>query len=219
MYVGKLNTNLFTIDLICHGSPSQTLFRKYLAEEGINLDSVENFDFRGIRGATEKELNRVSSNPNYDYWLVPFKNGLIYTENCYHCQYAKFERISDLTLGDSWGSQLPKEQRKKGISLALVNSEKGKELLDMTNLHLEEVDIQRAISANTQLKAPSRKPVEREEFARKLGLGYKKALWKSSKKRIIKTMLKNSKVGSMILRAREYRQGSIEFRLTYTSKE
>lgn len=161
MYVGKLKCNLFTIDLICHGRPSQALFKKYLNEEGIDLDSVESFNFRGIRGASDKELNRVSSNPNYDYWSVPFKNGLIYTENCYDCQYAKSERISDLTIGDSWGSQLPKEQRKKGISLAIVNSDKGKELLDMTNLHLEEVDIQRAITANTQLNAPSKKPVER----------------------------------------------------------
>ena len=218
MYVGELNGNLYTIDLICHGTPSQSLFRQYVAEEKIEINKVSNFDFRGIRGTTEKELQRVSTNSKYDYWLVPFKNSLIYTENCYQCQYAKFQRVSDLTIGDSWGSQLAKSERRKGISLAIVNSEKGRDLLESANLHLEDVDIQRAIAANTQLQKPSTKPSERSLFAENIKTGYKKALWKSNRIRILKTMIKNSKIGDAVLKIRGYRQGSIEFRLTYTKR-
>lgn len=39
----------------------------------------------------------------FDKYTLAFLNSINYTENCYNCQYAKIERVSDLTIGDSWG--------------------------------------------------------------------------------------------------------------------
>ena len=44
-------------------------------------------------------------------WSAPID----YTENCYSCRYASQSRVSDISLGDSWGSELSEEEKKKGI--------------------------------------------------------------------------------------------------------
>ena len=99
-----------------------------------------------------------------DRYSIAFLNALTYTENCYSCPYAKTERVSDVTLGDSWGSELAIDEQKNGISLILSQTEKGIELLKMANLHLETVDINKAIANNHQLEHPSFKPTGREKF-------------------------------------------------------
>ena len=49
---------------------------------------------------------------------MAFLCSLMYTDNCYECKYAKLERVSDLTIGDAWGTELT-EEMKQGVSLAL----------------------------------------------------------------------------------------------------
>ena len=82
---------------------------------------------------------------------MTFLNSTTYTENCYQCQYAKIERPGDITLGDSWGSELEKSIQDKGISLVLCQNEKGKELIDQADLTLVDVDLKKAIESNHQL--------------------------------------------------------------------
>lgn len=96
---------------------------------------------------------------------MAFLHGLCYTENCYACQYARLERVSDVTLGDSWGTDLPIEEQKKGISLALIQTEKGQKLLSDAGVITLEVDHEKARKANNQLYEPSHKPNEaRDKF-------------------------------------------------------
>lgn len=87
-----------------------------------------------------------------------------FTENCYDCQYSKLERVSDITLGDSWGSGEPLEEVKKGISLILCQTDKGLEVLGKTELHLASVNIENAIAHNCNLREPSTRPKKREFF-------------------------------------------------------
>ena len=65
------------------------------------------------------------------------------------------KRVSDITLGDSWGSEEDEETQKAGISLALCQTEKGKMLLEHSDLRLLDVDLKRAIEYNHQLRHPS----------------------------------------------------------------
>ena len=83
---------------------------------------------------------------------------------CYECQYAKFERCSDITLGDSWGTDLSEEEQGKGISLLLCNTDKGFELMSLIKAYLKKVDIRKAAQSNRQLNKPSVIPKERERF-------------------------------------------------------
>ena len=86
-----------------------------------------------------------------------------YTDNCYSCKYARLERVSDISIGDSWGSDI-KEEEKKGISLILCQTEKGIDLLEQSKMTLEAVDLERAVASNHQLKHPSKPAIKRDKF-------------------------------------------------------
>ena len=53
---------------------------------------------------------------------------------------------------------------RNGVSLALCQTKKGEELLLNSGLELKEVDIQKAIENNNQLRSPSDLPPERMKF-------------------------------------------------------
>ncbi len=161
----KQDNNLYTVDLICHGTPSAKIFQKYLEEKDYRIGTLRDVKFRKKTNFyLSAEGIGVEPPSVADQYTFAFLKGLCYTENCYTCQYAQMDRVSDITLGDSWGSQLSQEEQAKGISLVMCQSEKGKELLEMAELHLEDVDIELAVSNNHQLSHPSVKPEEYEMF-------------------------------------------------------
>ena len=180
-FVGaKLATKLYTVDLICHGSPSPQVLEIFLEQYGYKLSELKDIRFRKKNhfqlynsdyGA--KEYKSIAPNGVTDQYLISFLNGICYTENCYSCNYARTERVSDITIGDSWGSELSEVEQKKGISLILCQTKKGLDLVENSTLHLEEVDIDNAIARNHQLKAPSVKPKERDAFLEGLENGEK----------------------------------------------
>lgn len=159
----KVQDNLFTIDLICHGTPSPKYLEQYLKEKKIDLHKVTDVKFRN---STRMGLS-INGKEIYPYgiddYMISFLDSLNYTENCYNCSYASFERVADVTLGDSWGSELVDEEP-NGISLILVSSQKGKELLDDISFNFKKVDIDKARGANHQLNNPSKKSRKRQVF-------------------------------------------------------
>lgn len=170
----KFKETLYTVDLICHGSPSFAILEKYIKEHRINISNIQNISFRdknkfhiSLKLKKKngcKDISLVSKTVR-DRYTVAFLNGLFYTENCYECQYAGLERVSDITIGDSWGSDLEQTvQGSKGISLALCQTEKGSALLKKCDFELLPVDIENAIKANHQLKKPMAIPPERIRF-------------------------------------------------------
>lgn len=165
-FVGaRWQEKLLTVDLICHGSPSPKILMDYLDECGVDLRTIGDISFRknnkyGL--ATDGKL--VSLPFNTDHYTKAFLRGICYTENCYQCDYASWNRVADITLGDSWGSVLPRKECDKGISLVLCQTEKGCALVERAGLVLFNVDKDRAISANHQLEQPSQKGREYDIF-------------------------------------------------------
>lgn len=164
----KNQDNLYTIDLICHGTPSVKLLDQYLNERGYKLEDLKDVKFRtktdmGLSVDGEKiNLSRVM-----DHYLCAFLESIDYTENCYSCQFASLERVSDITLGDSWGTEY-KDEEKNGISLVLIQSEKGKELVNNSKLVLKDVDLDNAVANNHQLSHPSILSSKRDKFLKKI---------------------------------------------------
>lgn len=156
---------LFTVDLICHGTPSPKLLEMFLNQYGHTLTELRDIQFRvKAKFMVYGDYNGIITNGVSDKYSIAFLNSLTYTENCYSCQYAFKDRVSDLTLGDSWGSELPMDEQKKGISLILCQTEKGEKLLKGSGIHLEKVDIEKAIANNHQLSHPSLMPKNRDDF-------------------------------------------------------
>lgn len=165
----KLEENLYTIDLICHGTPSPKLLNKFLNQYNYDLNSLQDIQFRfKVKFMVYGNHKGIITNGVSDKYSIGFLNSLTYTENCYSCQYAKISRVSDLTLGDSWGTELSLDEQKKGISLVLSMTNKGNELLKMSNLHLENVALNKAIANNHQLNHSSIMPKGRTAFFKKL---------------------------------------------------
>lgn len=140
-YLGKDYDCLYTIDLICHGVPSEKVWKSYLrCREKEAGSPVATADFRSkssgwhsfsmelrfqngsIRNQTIKE----------DPYMKAFLNNLCLRESCYQCSFKSLSRRSDLTLGDFWGIEtlLPELDNAEGVSVAFIQSEKGQRLLD-----------------------------------------------------------------------------------------
>lgn len=152
----RYQTNLFTVDLICHGTPSIKLLEKHLLEKGFNISNVEMIKFRkGNEFYLNVDGQDVTKYGMLDSYMFSFLHSLIYTDNCYSCNYATIERCSDLTIGDAWGSDLQENEKNKGISVVFYQTEKGKKLLDLADLELRNFDIELAFANNKQLSKPA----------------------------------------------------------------
>lgn len=72
--------------------------------------------------------------------------------SCYECSYKTLNRKSDITLGDFWGIKhvVPGLSVDKGVSLVIVHSIKGKELLSMiqNNIYSKPVIYKEALRGN-----------------------------------------------------------------------
>lgn len=173
LYLEHEYDKLYTVDLICHGTPSEILLKKYLSEHGCDIYCLEEIQFRS---KDEFRLNNgIKKRNTADRFIYSFLEKLNFFECCYQCHYAKKKRVGDLTLGDSWGSEI-KHEISGGISLILCQTLKGKELLESTNLSLHPVNLERAIQYNEQLLKPSYKSFRRKLFfdLLKTGLSYDK---------------------------------------------
>ena len=145
---------------------------KFLNQYNFELDALQDIQFRvKAKFMVYGDYKGIITNGVSDKYSIAFLNSLTYTENCYSCQYAKISRASDLTLGDSWGSELSIEEQKKGISLVLSMTDKGSELLQMADIHLQSVDLTKAVANNHQLEHPSDLPKGRDVFFKKLQKG------------------------------------------------
>lgn len=165
-FVGqKLDENFFTVDLICHGSPSSQILADYLNEKKININTIESIRFRKkTRFGLSTSYHDLSPAGGMDAYLMAFLSGLSYTENCFNCQFAQLDRAGDITIGDSWGSTLSADEQEKGISLILCQTLKGQTLIHDSQIHLESVDLERAVAMNHQLMYPTKKPKRYDTF-------------------------------------------------------
>lgn len=126
---------LFLCDIICHATPSQKIFKKYIKylEEKHN-DKVENINFRDKTKKWESPKQKIefkSGKVIYDdIYFRAFSVNAIHKKSCYKCKFCDINRVSDITIGDFWGVQkiIPEMYDKNGISLILVNTDKGKEM-------------------------------------------------------------------------------------------
>ncbi len=202
----KFYSQLMLIELICHGTPSPKVLELFLEGYHLSIRELEDIRFRqkdnfDISPCTD-EILFFSSHGIQDLYSYTFLNCITYTENCYNCAYAQEKRIADITLGDSWGSALSIEEKKKGISLIMCQTKKGLELVNGANLHLEAVDKEKSIKANRQLQMPSRPPKERKIFFETLKNknSFMKAMAYAYPKKFIKYKIKNELVNMKLIR-------------------
>ena len=176
-FLGRPYENLITCDLVCHGIPSQKIFRSYLTRHGLSPDPDRDVvAFRDLKGwgdfyirLSENGTLKWRSDDANNEFIRAFLSGCNYNESCYECPYAGMERVGDLTLADFWGlgKNVPfSGDTSHGCSLVLVNTEKGGKLLQAVRdrLFLEERSIEEARQGNGQLRNPVERPPMRDVF-------------------------------------------------------
>ena len=202
----NISGNLYTVDLICHGTPSPKILKLALMEKGIDIQQLKEIQFRnktnfGLSSSNvDGEFRMITPAGVQDMYTYAFLTSLDYTENCYSCQYATLGRVADVTIGDSWGSAQTDSEKGKGVSLVLCQTNKGITLIQNSKLRLEKVDFEKALEANQQLRHPSIVPEMRGIFFANLGKGFYKAVSKCAPKVYYKQRLKEQLIKLKIIR-------------------
>lgn len=203
--------NLITCDIICHGIPSPLMFRiytDYLKSKGEITELKQRDKSLGWKGYC---VSAVISGKKYrnPAWLkaygVMFSHGLINRPSCYRCGYASYDRPSDITIGDYWGVEKHHKELvdKLGVSLVIVNSKKGQDLLDRSCSGAKVVSLAKEETAQNSLLHPQKKPLRRLSCITAMQQDYKTAAKKYGEwnfKGSCKETLRNMKLRNQKLR-------------------
>ena len=139
-YLGKPDTNLILVDMICHGVPSPKVWQRYLDERN-KLDAPQSVLKSVNQRCKESGWSRYKYSVEMTYadgyrYCVPqgqdwfmrgFTENLYLRPSCENCHFKGLRRCSDLTLGDFWGiwDLAPLFDDDLGISLLLIHSPRG----------------------------------------------------------------------------------------------
>lgn len=180
--------NLYTIDLICHGTFSSKLLKREVEHwEKKYGGRISNLYFRSkIKypwtaggmvnfniwdGSKNKHIEvHASGSPTYKCFAY-CDNGVNYNlrPSCYTCQFRDSKRYADLTVGDAWrvkDDTLFKEKSKQnGVSLLICNSVKAEELIQLLQgINFKPLEIKRAFVQSALLPSSRDIPAEREQI-------------------------------------------------------
>lgn len=199
-YVGKkLRENLILVDIVCHGVPSPFIWQDYIQYlEKKHGKPIRDVDFReksenGWKDHKEAfcfdknngrwSYNYVKMCSKWETWYtILFYQHIMFRHSCGKCHFCNLKRPSDITLADFWGweNNVPgMNDDDKGISLVLVNTEKGKEIFSeiRSRLEVKEVNIYNCLQPNLQHASvihPKRMKLEKDYIARGFEYIYKK---------------------------------------------
>lgn len=161
-FLGGGMRNLVTMDIVCHGVPSPLLWSKYLkyVEEKYN-SKVHDVQFRNKQKfgwSSHYESIKFDTGMEYDSrdYASIFYSHLGLRPSCYHCPFKNTSHPADITIADCWGieKKRPDFNDNKGVSLVLINTEKGFELFHSISKDIDffECDI------HDYMQLPLRKP-------------------------------------------------------------
>lgn len=138
-FLNKKYDNLILVDLVCHGGPSQKVFKKYL-DERYGRENLVDFKFRTKefgytsfnQTAYMKDGSKISTNFRFDSYEKTMHSGLALKPICGDCMFAPTPRQGDISIGDFWGISKydPSYNDHIGTSCVLVNNEKGEQIFE-----------------------------------------------------------------------------------------
>lgn len=164
-------SNLFLVDIVCHGTASEVFLKAHIASiekrkkrnakkvlfrdpnAGTNTFTFSLMDDRGT--FYKKKVHRTDS------YQVGYHYGIIYRDNCYQCRYACSQRQGDLTISDfsGLGKIQPFEMSHNNVSCILVNTNKGQELVNLlvlnNSIYANERPLDEALKHEKQLLHPT----------------------------------------------------------------
>lgn len=179
-FLRKPHDNLLTVDFICHGTPSPKVWRMYLDEvikEGQRISSIEfrnkkkgwkNFSFNLRYNANDKTISMLSPF-SQNHYMKAFLQNIILRPSCYDCKAKGCSSHSDVTIADFWGinTVFPDMDDDKGTGLVFINTEKGNEAFDLSQVNVKETTYERVKLLNSACyRSPKVHPKRKDFFSR-----------------------------------------------------
>ena len=179
-YLQKEYENLLTVDVVCHGVPSQEVWNTWLEQDilqssGRTKEEIAEISFRkkealgwnsGIYIRYQDGAEKVQNGKESAYMAV-FLNNWALRECCYACQF-KNKKYSDITLGDFWGiNQIYQFDDELGTSFVTVNTTKGAVFFKSVLGRFKKIVGLRTASAvqfNPCISGSVEKPISRDIF-------------------------------------------------------
>lgn len=146
-FLRKDYDNLLAVEVICHSVPSPGVWQRYLTEKlhmlGWKKSDIRHISFRskatGWKGYSfmieNKDGNVFSELGRKNAFMRGFLANLYTRPSCQMCPAKQLKSGSDITLGDFWGinSLMPEIDDDKGVSVVIVNTEKGREAMHIVD--------------------------------------------------------------------------------------
>jgi coenzyme F420-reducing hydrogenase beta subunit len=171
------SADLFTVDIVCHGSPSVKVFEKYIKElEKEESAIVETSRFRDKRKGWNgymlqhcfKSGKSISEHHSQSKYMRLFLSRICQNLSCDDCHYRKLPRIADITLGDYWGVSKyhPEMDDDKGTSVVLLNTEHGLDLFNSISDKINQCEskVEFSIAGNPCIVRSSTPHLKRSKF-------------------------------------------------------
>lgn len=174
-YLKKDYDNLYTIDIVCHGTCVKKVFNKYVEylketyKSDIASISFRNKEIGWNNFSTEIIFCngcRYLKHHDEDLYMKLFLKNLILNNGCYDCKFKGDNHVADITLGDLWGIENFDDIKDddKGMSLLLTNTQKGNDLVKelQNSIYIQEIDKDLALRYNSAYSKSPYKPGSRE---------------------------------------------------------
>lgn len=171
--------NLYTCDLICNGIGSPEVWNdycKYVERKYKSKPINYNFRIKYVDGILAKDNNTHHTKvllengriiPDTSIYAHIYKNlyfkKLIMSDACYNCKFASNKRVGDLSLADNNG-YTGKNDEFKYTSLILINSIKGKYMVEQLKRNGQVMNISIDEVEQPHLKKPVLMPKESPLF-------------------------------------------------------
>ena len=168
--------NLLTLEVVCHGVPNQRYWKKYIAEES-KKRKINSYVFRTRANRSEGKTTLEATvtygavkkqRPWYtSVYYSTFIRNESFRKSCYYCQFARPERVADITMADCDSEKLyPDFYPKESKSSILLNTEKGLSAWREVENCFYAIPLlyEEEINVNTCLRNPSLKPKKRESL-------------------------------------------------------
>lgn len=169
--------NLYTIDNICHGVASPMLWKNYIELLKQQLEENEKIQFITMRGKqhpwreqlmeVKTDKRDISEQINDSMsWNKLFRSLYATRPSCFACKFTSYKRPGDLTCADFWNYENAnlKLDDALGVSLVLVNTEKGQTLLRHMQKDMNYEKSSKKACWQIHLKYPNNIPVKRAVF-------------------------------------------------------
>lgn len=182
-FLHKEYKNLKTMDIVCHGTPSPLVWRKYLDEVSsmYNIAQITDIQFRNKAKGWKSYSISISYNDKcgnkrtfnevftQNIFMRCFLSNLSLRPSCYACPARNGKSGSDITLADLWGAEniCPGLDDDKGVSLVLLRNKD----FTLPGFEKKEIEYSKAVMYNPSIESDVTLPNKRDRFFRLLHRG------------------------------------------------